>query len=206
MVRAMQFRRNTIKLLVLAAISLPLSCEAVLGIEDAEPDPLAGSAFSALCHSYCDTAATSCSNEQEIYVNQDTCLGFCDKLPPGRDGDQVGNTVECRLHQAELALSTGEPNVHCALAGPGGGETCGSSCEAYCVVLEQVCPSFFTDEYTAVTECITRCRQDIFDLGSYDTSMDTGDSLQCRLYHLSAASVDPGLHCPHASGHDPCID
>ena len=34
-----------------------------------------------------------------------------------------------------------------------GRATCGSSCEAYCVVFEQVCPSLFTDQHTGLNAC-----------------------------------------------------
>ena len=30
------------------------------------------------------------------------------------------------------------------------------------------------------------------------------DSLNCRLWHVSAATVAPSQHCGHASGEPPC--
>jgi len=38
----------------------------------------------------------------------------------------------------------------------------------------------------------------------YNVSQQSGDSLQCRLFHVSAATMDPTTHCVHAAGGSPC--
>jgi hypothetical protein len=58
-------------------------------------------------------------------------------------------------------------------------------------------------------DCLEDCG-DVPDLSQppdnlrFNASIDEGDSLQCRLYHVSAATLDPVLHCPHAGGAPPC--
>ena len=81
---------------------------------------------------------------------------------------------------------------------------CGSNCDAFCDVLEQVCASDFAAHYADPSECSSDCQDNFPDLGSYDVSMSAGDSVQCRLWHLAAATVDPNLHCQHAAGAAPC--
>jgi len=35
---------------------------------------------------------------------------------------------------------------------------------------------------------------------TYDTSIQAGDSIQCRLFHVTAATLDSVSHCAHAAG------
>jgi hypothetical protein len=177
-----------------------------LGIQDAEIDPQFEAATASPCEVYCSTVADSCTAEDAVFTNRSTCLAYCERLPPGDEGDAEGNSVACRLTQAELAAATGEPDVHCPLAGPGGDGTCGDNCESYCDVFAGVCTTRFEQGYADVADCVDACDNDTPDLGGYDTSMDEGDSIQCRLWHLSAAAVDPTFHCVHADGENPCVD
>jgi hypothetical protein len=175
-------------------------CAQVLGIEDAEPDPQL--TVESPCASYCQTVLTACVDDFAVYSNDRTCEGFCAVLPEGTD-DQNANTVRCRLKQAMLASDTGEVDFHCPLAGPGGDDTCGSNCEGYCTVLAATCPEELTDTFGDLAGCLEQCPS-IPDLGTYNLSQTTGNSIQCRLWHLSAATIDPGSHCSHASGGSPC--
>jgi hypothetical protein len=58
-------------------------------------------------------------------------------------------------------------------------------------------------------QCLTAC-DDVPDLSgapdniTYNTTRQSGDSLQCRLFHVSAASLDPIGHCVHAAGFAVC--
>ena len=200
-------RSGATKLAVIALLSASVGgCEGVLGIEDAELDPEFEAAGTSACEVYCSTVADSCTGDDAVFTNRNTCLAFCERLPIGNDGDTTGNSVACRVAQAELAAATGEPEVHCPLAGPGGEGTCGDNCESYCGVFADVCTTRFAQGYADVADCIDACGIDIPDLGSFDTSMDEGDSVQCRLWHLSAAAVNPTHHCIHADGEIPCVD
>jgi len=83
-----------------------------------------------------------------------------------------------------------------------GGEPIELSCEAYCELHEVTCQDF--DGYANNQHCLDNCAQwpvgDAADVG--------GDSLGCRIYHVTvAASTDPELHCPHSgpSGDGVCV-
>ncbi len=153
-----------------------------------------------LCARYCDLVAANCSGVNQQYASPAACRAVCDLLDPGRPGDLSGNTVSCRLRQAELAASTGEPLNYCFSAGPGGAGSCGTDCEGYCSVMSAQCEQLGPEE-----TCLRACA-DVPDLSrppqssKYNTTQQTGNSLQCRLYHVSAASLDPVIHCAHAAG------
>lgn len=193
-----------LRLLVVAALAL--GCEQALGIKDAQLDPLLGAGGGATpsCDELCDTALEQCTAEHAVYANLETCLGICEHLPEGEPGDTDGNSVQCRVTQAQNAGATSEPAVHCPLAAPGGNGGCGSNCESYCLLFEQICAEQFGAAYQSLEDCNTRCPAEIQDLGDYNTGMDEGPTLQCRLYHLAAAAVDPTHHCMHAAGQSPC--
>ena len=132
------------------------------------------------------------------------CLAVCAVLEPGRRGDMRGNTVQCRLGRAELAATTGEPGDYCSSAGPGGAGICGADCEGFCSVMSAKC-----NQMGSFEQCLGAC-DEVPDLSgpppnsTYDTSQQSGDSLQCRLFHVSAASLDPVGHCVHAAGFAVC--
>jgi hypothetical protein len=48
--------------------------------------------------------------------------------------------------------------------------------------------------YDAAT-CMTKCAMIPTNGHANDTS---GNTIQCRIYHLDAAAADPMLHCPHS--------
>lgn len=163
----------------------------------------AGAAGADLCQTYCDTIAASCTGEFAQYTSATTCRELCLLLPPGTPDDQIGNTVGCRLHQAELAVEVGEPDQHCTEAGPGGNGVCGQNCEAYCVGLEQACSARFGGAFDGQADCVQACEL-LPDEVRFHAGISAGNSIQCRLWHLSAASVDPSAHCGHALGEAPC--
>jgi len=161
---------------------------------------------SALCSDYCSTVMANCTGTNQQYASSTACFAVCELLAPGTAGDITpGNTVQCRLRRAALAGSTGEPGGYCFSAGPGGAEECGTDCDGYCALMTQKCP----DDMASLTQCLSAC--DIVpDLSRppdnlrYNVSQQSGDSLQCRLFHVSAATMDPTTHCIHAAGGSPC--
>ncbi|MEZ4227850.1 MAG: hypothetical protein R3B89_01720 [Polyangiaceae bacterium] len=170
-------------------------CQSIAGIEDRTFDPDGGgSTSSALCKTYCDDVMGACTGSLAQYASLDTCMATCETLPPGNDGDTTGDSVECRVRQARLAASTGEPAVHCPNAGPGGNGACGTNCESYCYLFGKACP----DDADLVLDCEASCLG-LKDRGTLDVEADHGgDTLQCRLVHTSSALVDPVIHCSHA--------
>lgn len=186
-----------------------LGCHAIAGIEDRTFVPpnegeTESPPASEACIAYCDVVMASCTGENQVYSGLDTCLGVCARLSPGDPLEPVGNTIACRARQADLARRTGEPSVHCPAAGPGGAGVCGSNCESYCALRAAVCsPEFSTQE-----ECVALCAG-LKDVATFDVIENhEGDTLQCRLVHVSSATVKPDEHCAHANliPTTPCID
>jgi hypothetical protein len=153
-----------------------------------------------LCDRYCETIATACTGQNEQYASPAACQAVCSRLEPGAPGNFAGNTIECRLARAELASATGEPQNYCFSAGPGGAGVCGDDCEGFCAVMAETCSQMGSFE-----QCLPDCL-DVPNLAgppdnlTYDTSQQAGDSVQCRLFHVSAATLDPITHCVHAAG------
>jgi hypothetical protein len=138
----------------------------------------------------------------------------CSTYPAGTLEDESGNTLGCRIHVLETSKAMIELS-DCAAAGPGGNGVCGQNCDAFCESMVTVCPEGFE----SVGDCLALC-ETLIECGTY--SVDPGvtpdnPSIQCRLYHLSAAAVNilgatPGeqtsaqqKHCPHAQGDTECI-
>jgi hypothetical protein len=167
---------------------------------DAPPSLDAPSPALALCDRYCQILTANCVAAELQYASPEACQAVCRHFEPGQPGDLTGNTVECRIQRAELAGRTGEPGNYCSSAGPGGGGQCGEDCEGFCSVMSAECSEMGTRE-----ECLDACAS-VPNLAGppdnlgYDASIQSGDSLQCRLFHVSAASLDPVAHCSHAAG------
>lgn len=77
------------------------------------------------------------------------------------------------------------------------------TCEDYCGIYETACVDI--TEYDNNQACLDQCSQwPVGEAGAVD-----GDSLGCRLYHVTVASTtEPLTHCPHAgpSGAGVCVD
>ncbi len=71
-------------------------------------------------------------------------------------------------------------------------------CNYYCDTVIAVCNSSTTKQYIDKPTCMAMCTNIPNDAGAGATS---GDSLACRMYHLSVAatsSANADTHCPHA--------
>jgi len=86
-------------------------------------------------------------------------------------------------------------------ASDGGGIAVDASaldCTYYCATIMQVCNATTNKQYVDNATCLAMCANIANDAGAGTTS---GDSLACRMYHLSVAAVSPSsadTHCPHA--------
>src|SRR5690606_19742814 len=123
-------------------------CALVLGIEKRTEESLEGVLDQAtgirtteLCVDYCNAVIANCADDHAVYASRASCINTCNALPPGETSEPFGNTVECRLRRANSAA--GAPDEFCVSAGPGGAGSCGSNCEAWCHILEKVCPADF---------------------------------------------------------------
>ncbi len=159
------------------------------------------------CAAYCAAIQAACTGDNAQYSSEADCVEYCTNVAAfelGADGDQTGNTVGCRSYHAGVA-STTDPDVHCAHAGPTGGAACGTWCENYCHLAEKNCTednALYADD----AACATACEAFRTDGVIGDA---TGDTVQCRMYHLGTpASGDPTTHCGHG-GETPtdfCVD
>lgn len=210
------------KFLLLALPTLPtwfaFACASVIGIEQATYDPKldkggaansggsgnggADSGGKSLCETYCDTVSASCAGDFEQYVSNAVCMKICARLDPGQPGDDALDTVNCRLHYAESAALAGEKATNCSAAGPGGNGVCGTNCDALCRIALDTCGGA-QRIFMSTIDCQAACTK-LDDLGHYDDSIQSGPEVQCRLYHVSAAQIDPVIHCPHVGGIGPC--
>jgi hypothetical protein len=71
-------------------------------------------------------------------------------------------------------------------------------CNYYCDTITAVCNGQSTQQYLDKATCMLMCNAIPNDAGAGATS---GDSLACRMYHLSVAatsSANADTHCPHA--------
>jgi hypothetical protein len=185
---------------LVALLGFATSCAQVLGIEDAEPDPQTED----ICGRYCDTVLAACTGDFAVYLDRPTCTAACAHFEPGVDGETAGNTIGCRLTQAQAA-ETGDKALLCPRAGPGGAGICSTNCLGFCTVFQGACPDEFNQLGGDIGSCVETCDEEIPTLGdAFDIRQRTGDTLQCRLYHVSLASQTPQPHCSHAAGEDTC--
>jgi hypothetical protein len=177
--------------IVRALVALGLSalgCQSLIGLEERH---LGDEAW---CVDYCDTVMGQCAGGNKVYSSRETCLDVCRVLEPGGPGDPPkSNTVFCRK---TLIANSMEPDVDCSFAGPGGGDQCGSDCQAYCQILIASCAQVPTHD---VSECERQCGALKRVQGGFNTSglYVKGDSLQCRMFYASQAATDPS-NCKNA--------
>ena len=161
------------------------------------------------CGEYCAAVTDACTGGDAQYASLEACLAYCNvaaSLPGGSYDDTSGNTIGCRLYHAQVAAEPGNAATHCPHAGPTGGDVCGSLCDNYCHLSEVNCD---TSLFTSSEECLSTC-------ASYPQDGQLGDgsgnTVQCRLYHLGVAGSDKptssATHCPHggADGGGVCVD
>lgn len=172
-----------------------LVCEGGYCIDPANPKTCR--APEELCNQYCDAVMDACPKD---YMVRDMCMGVCSQLPPGDANEPAGNSVECRLNQLRvLAAGGGDPEEICQAAGPGGNGVCGTNCESYCLLVDQVCANWIAPLSNCEAACEVLGDSERFHVGSPSDEFDhAGDTVQCRLVHLSSATVDPEFHCGHA--------
>lgn len=151
------------------------------------------------CAMYCAAMMSSCLGVDAQYPSLDSCLGACAGLPPGVPGETSGNSLSCRTYHAGMASLS--PEVHCVHAGPGGAGACGQNCDGFCAIATAICPG----EHPSLDGCLADCAG-FMDTEPYNTEDAAGDTLACRLYHLTIAATSPGdaeVHCGHTIAQSP---
>src|SRR5262249_27622087 len=149
------------RFLVASAMALT-ACNAVLGWDEAHE-----SAAAALgppentCTYYCALIMSTCTGDNQEYLNTDVCMKMCPSFDLGVAGDVSGDSLACPIYHA-MAAEMG-PGVHCRHAGPLGGENCGTDpCVPFCSLTTSYCepPTITSDKvpYTSPTDCINACK------------------------------------------------
>lgn len=160
------------------------------------------------CQDYCAKLTSYCWGDNAQFASHEECLCFCTtwgQLPLGDTADRWVNTVGCRIYWADQAgLHPEDPSNYCLYAGPSGGYGCGFWCDNYCHFETVNCDSLFP----STDGCKAQCS--IFPAVMNANAL-TGDSVQCRIFHMWQAgnpSNDQDAECTAASpsGGEVCID
>jgi hypothetical protein len=172
------------------------------------------------CANYCATIASACTgappagNSQYSFIDNQDCNAYCNGVHWNLgtvDPNAHEDTLGCRVAHAQLAANPGPASLHCWHAGPTGGNLCGNYCENYCELALEACTGanqLYPDRPAFLAACAgIRVSSTI--------SAQTGDNVQCRIWHLSEAMTGKILgnatlvatHCPHgkAVGSAVCI-
>lgn len=146
------------------------------------------------CVSYCDLMTSGCP---DAYHDSTECLDLCAayQWPVGTLASS-GNTILCRTFYGMLAMT--QPALHdryCLAAGASSGSgvpendgDCASVCRIYCEAASNICPELLNGQ--SVTTCARDCR------GGPRAAMlpiYSGDTLDCRIYWIGRAAMDPSL-------------
>lgn len=202
----MQLATPLRSLLFVSAAIFSASC---FPVDAGEPDD--NPERTQVCQQYCVEIMEACTGDNAQFPDTTICVTHCNEWaawPIGTENNREFNDIECRLSHA-LSAGAGE-NVaaNCVRAGPTGGSACGTLCVNYCDLLAKNCAEQ-PDVLMARDECLRQC-------GNYDQTGNpgdaTGDTVQCRIHHLTLAAHTPPrsnqTHCPHG-GVEPtafCLD
>lgn len=190
-----------------SALALLLaSCNGVLGWDQASVDPIlanpepdGGHSINTTtsgisCPAYCDLIMAGCGGPNAEYGSRDVCLSMCEHIEPGFIGETQTNTLACRQHYAAAAAN--DPAGNCRKAGPLGGGVCGTNpCDSYCLLDIALCG---TRAFATPAACRTECGSFRFVQTVGTITEQSGNTLNCRIYHLEQAyGVSLEAHCPH---------
>jgi hypothetical protein len=154
------------------------------------------------CDKYCALVQSHCKGEHAQYASEDDCLAFCEHVPPGDPSEPKGTAgMYCREWYAGNP-SLSDPEKYCAAAGPFGGGICGDRCTAFCQIALSACApdggSAGAAPYPTLPKCKTECVEYTYREAGVDGGGEgldgpkSGDTLNCRLYHLRKAVRDAG--------------
>ena len=186
--------------LMMAAIAIA-ACGSSGGGIDADPRPdgvpqgNADAPGPLSCEAYCVRMEAACVGTNNQYSSRANCMDSCATWDIGSQGETTNNTLGCRTYHAGAAI--GNADLHCRHAGPGGDGACGTNCQGFCGIVTDVCTG--ADEvYPSLSDCTLQC-SGFAALPPYNASIQSGNTLACRLYQATAAATDPGVHCAHTA-------
>jgi hypothetical protein len=146
------------------------------------------------CASYCAGNLAACSGANSQWGSMQNCLDTCSHWTAGAITDTTGDTLGCRVYHTMAAQTAAQ--VHCVHSGPTGGTQCGANaCADFCPLETAICPSQYPA--SGANSCATLCPGFMSTGQPYSSANTTGATIECRFYHLTAASTDPTTHCPH---------
>jgi hypothetical protein len=157
-----------------------------------------GGTTGATCASYCALVTANCTAGNLQYADNTQCLAACAAFEQGEPGATSGNSLECRQYHADFAEN--DPVTHCVHGGPLGTGACegaNGACDGFCAIAMAECG----DTYETAADCLSDCAENANDV-VYHQGVTTGDTLACRMYHLTVAIADPDTHCPHIRSTD----
>jgi len=157
------------------------------------------------CADYCDGIDTACTADSPQYIDlPGACEAFCAVLTEGTsadvDGDDVTMQLDTRGCRAyHLSAVPMDEALHCPHAGPAGGGQCGNKMESFCASQAALCTAG-NRVYANEAACVTDMTDNVVEGGTYDATQTATNTMNCRIYHLTAAAVDPDMHCQHTGG------
>ena len=167
------------------------------------------------CAEFCRFNMAGCSGDFSVYESEKQCMAVCMALDPGKNRDREENTMGCRSWHTFNSLI--DPESHCAHTAPGGDGHCGldapdktGNCVSYCSLLETACAAGFATKYGTQSACQVDCSTQPDAFGAKHDSKyrvakgQTGNTLHCRLLHVSRALSDAAAECTNALGQGVC--
>jgi hypothetical protein len=145
------------------------------------------------CTGYCDEIMANCapSSPYAQYTDVAHCMATCATFTSkGMASDTAGNTLGCRIYHAG-APAKADPATHCQHAGPSGAGVCGTECDGFCQIVVDACPT----QYATAGACQTTCDTFKSDGTSYSIADTSGNTVNCRVFYATAATVDPSMQC-----------
>ncbi len=157
------------------------------------------------CSKYCADIMATCTGNDQVYPDVPTCTRFCESI---NARDAGNDSIQCRQLNVSTAKDEPDPALkHAECLGGGISATnCGpSACADFCATDLALC-SGSNSQYASQSACEAACAK-------WDPSVagqllgSTGDSLNCRTYHLELSqtgqSADLITHCPHTGDPSP---
>jgi hypothetical protein len=171
------------------------------------------------CEDYCALAMSVCTGDIQQYDTEADCVAECKggmtlNETPLRSDEPIDisrDTVACRRYHLYNHLKT-PGGVHCEHAGPSGDGHCGNICPAYCKQVKAACGTQFSTAFTNDQGCLDDCgkvlgkpaiKDQIDDHYRVSTGKKGGNTMSCRIYHMSKAFLD-SKNCPSAVGEGDC--
>jgi len=156
------------------------------------------------CTDYCDAIGVNCLAPQQQYFSSDVCSKWmCPVFQMGAFGD-MKNSLGCRQYYAGDP-SMSDPGMHCRQAGPSGGGTCGTRCDAFCQLTFAICLPMYknaVNPFSSMMDCMSQCTMMTVDAVGPEIDTTGRNTLNCRFYELEIAFSDPAggsakNHCPN---------